>query len=128
MPVRSYAKKCRNTGELFQSTRFLNSYQFVPHSLDNLAKTLKTGDFLLLEEFFSTIPDQLFSKLTQKSFFPYSFLDSFAKFEKPLPAFGDSWKNNLTGKIDFTLKIINVHLTSTKSPVAQSLPRRQSNN
>ena len=84
--------------------RFLDSYQFVSQSLDNLAKTLKTDDFLLLRDFFSNVPDHLFCKLTQKGFFPYSFVDSFAKFEEPLPDFGDSRKNSLTGKVDITLQ------------------------
>ena len=104
MPVGSYTKKSGKTVKLFQSMRFLDSYQFVSQNLDNLAKTLKTGDFLLPKEFFSNIPDQLFCKLTQKGFFPYSFLDSFAKFEEFLPDFGDSWKNSLTGEVDITLQ------------------------
>ena len=54
MPVGSYTKKSGKTLKLFQSTRFLDSYQFVSQNLDNLAKTLKTGDFLLLKEFFGT--------------------------------------------------------------------------
>ena len=104
MPVGSYTKKCGKTVKLFQSMRFLDSYQFVSQSLDNLAKTLKTGDFILLKEFFSNVPDKLFCKLTQKGFFPYSFPDSFPKFEEPFPDFGDSWKNSLTGKIVITLQ------------------------
>ena len=104
MPVASNTKKSGTTVKLFQSIRFLDSYQFVSQSLDHLAKTLKTGDFLLLKEFFWNIPDQLFCKLTQTGFFPYSFLDSFAKFEEPLPDFSDSWKNSLTGKVDITLQ------------------------
>ena len=104
MPVGSFTNKSGKTVKLFQSMGFLDSYQFVSQSLDNLAKTLKTGDFLLLKEFFSNIPDQLFCKLTQKGFFPYSFHDNFAKFEELLPDFGDSWKNSLTGKADITLQ------------------------
>ena len=104
MPKGSHTKKCGKTVKLFPSMRFLDSYQFVSQSLDNLAKTLKTGDFFLLKEFFSNIPDQLFCKLTQKSFLPYSFLDSFAKIEEPLPAFSDSWKNSLTSKVDITFQ------------------------
>ena len=104
MPVGSYTKKSGKTVKLLQSMRFLDSYHFVSQSLDNLAKTLKTGDFLLLKQIFWNIPDHLFCKLTQKGFFPYSFLDSFAKFEELLPDFGDSWKNSLTGKVDITLQ------------------------
>ena len=103
MPVGSYTKKCGKTVKLFQSMRFVDSYQFVSQSLDNLAKTLKTGNFFLLKEFFWNIPDQFFFKLTQKGLFPYSFLGSFAKLEEFSPDFGDSWKNNLTGKVDNTL-------------------------
>ena len=104
MPMGSYTKKSGKTVKLFQSMRFLDSYQFVSQSMDNLAKTLKTGDFLLLKEFFWNIPDHLFCKLAQKGLIPHSFLDSFAKFEEPLPDFGDSWKNSLTGKVDITLQ------------------------
>ena len=43
-------------------------------------------------------------KLTQKGFLPFSFLDSFATSEDPLPEFGDSWKNSLTGKVEITLQ------------------------
>ena len=52
MPVGSYTKKSGKTVKLFQSMRFLDSYQFVSQNLDNLAKTLKTGDFLLQGIFF----------------------------------------------------------------------------
>ena len=52
--------------------------------------------------FFSNIPDHLFVKLTEKGFFPYSYLDSFEKFKEPLPTYDDSWKNSLTGAIDIT--------------------------
>ena len=72
-------------------------------SLDSLAKTLKTDDFLLLTTFFSsTHPTVDWKLLTRKGHFPYSYLDSFPKFEKPLPNYGDDWKNTLTGKIDIS--------------------------
>ena len=47
MPVGSYRKKCGKTVKLFQSMGFIDIYQSVSQSLDNLAKTLKTGDFLV---------------------------------------------------------------------------------
>ena len=72
-------------------------------SLDSLAKTLKTDDFSLLKTFFSsTHPTVDWKLLTRKGHFPYSYLDSFPKFEKPLPNYGDDWKNTLTGKIDIS--------------------------
>ena len=72
-------------------------------SLDSLAKTLITDDFSLLKTFFSsTHPTVDWKLLTRKGHFPYSYLDSFPKFEKPLPNYGDDWKNTLTGKIDIS--------------------------
>ena len=72
-------------------------------SLDSLAKTLKTDDFSLLKTFFSsTHPTLDWRLLTRKGHFPYSYLDSFPKFEKPSPNYGDDWKNTLTVKIDIS--------------------------
>ena len=69
-------------------------------SLDSLAKTLKTDDFSLLKTFFSSTQSTVdWKPLTRKGHFPYSYLDSFPKFEKLLPNYGDDWKNTLTGKI-----------------------------
>ena len=69
-------------------------------SLDSLAKTLKIDDFSLSKTFFSsTRPTVDWKLLTRKGYFPYSYLDSFPQFEKPLPNYGDDWKNTLTGKI-----------------------------
>ena len=101
--VGSCKKQSGQLVKLHQSLRFLDSYQFVSQSLKNLAKTLKVGDFSILKQFFSNIPDHLFVKLTRKGFFPYSYLDSFEKFKEPLPTYGDSWKNSLIGTIDITL-------------------------
>ena len=67
-----------------------------------ILKTLSASDFSILKQFFSNIPDHLFVKLTQKGFFPYSYLDCFEKFKEPLPTYGDCWKYRLTGAIDIT--------------------------
>ena len=72
-------------------------------SLGYLSKTLKTDEFSLLKTFFSSTHLTVDWKLlTRKGHFPYSYLDSFPKFEKPLPNYGDDWKNTLTGKIDIS--------------------------
>ena len=55
-----------------------------------------------------------------KVFFPYNFLDNFAKLEEPLPAFGDYWKNSLTGKVDITLHEYQHALDIFKKTVAQT--------
>ena len=102
MPVGSYTDKKNRIVRLFHSLRFLDSLQFMSQSLESLAKTLKADDFALLRQHFSGVPDQVFEKLTKKGFFPYSFLDSFQKFDEPLPPLGIDWKNTLTGTVDIT--------------------------
>ena len=64
---------------------------------------MKTDDFSLLKTFFSSTHPTVDWKLpTRKGHFPYSYLDSFPKFEKPLLNYGDDWKNTLTGKNDIS--------------------------
>ena len=70
IPVGTYKKQSGQMVKLYQSLRFLDSYQFVSQSLENLAKTLRKDDFFLLKQFFHNVPDQIFLKLTQKGFFP----------------------------------------------------------
>ena len=69
MPVGSYTDKKNRNVRLFHSLRFLDSLQFMSQSLESLAKTLKTEDFALLRQHFSSVPDQVFKKLTKKGFF-----------------------------------------------------------
>ena len=102
VPVGTYKKKCGKIVKLVHSLRFLDSYQFVSQSLESLARTLSQTDFKHLKDGFLGIPDNLFGKITRKCFFPYSYLDSFTKFQKPLPEYGESWRNSLSGKIDIT--------------------------
>ena len=83
--------------------RFLDSFQFMSQSLDSLAKTLKKEDFALLKHYFTeTSPNNDWTLLCEKGIFPYSYLDSFEKFNQPLPPYGNDWRNTLTGKIDVT--------------------------
>ena len=100
IPVGTYKKQSGQLVKLYQSLRFLDSYQFVSQSLENLAKTLKKDDFFLLKQIFHNVPDQTFLKLTQKGFFLYSYPDSFEKFKEAFPNYGDAWRNSLSGKID----------------------------
>ena len=103
IPVGSYKKKIGDFVQVYNSLRFLDNFQFVSQSLENLAKTLTFQDFKHLRESFAGISDNLFLKITRKSFSPYSYLDCFEKIEKPLPEYGSLWKNTLTGKIDVSL-------------------------
>ena len=103
VPVGSYYTKNHKTATIASNRRFLDRFQFMSQSLDSLAKTLKTDEFSLLKTFFSsTDPTVDWKLLTRKGHFPYSYLDSFPKFEKPLPNYGDDCKNTLTGKIDIS--------------------------
>ena len=103
IPVGSYTTKKGKIVKISNALRFLDSFQFMTQSLDSLAKTLKKEDFALLKEHFSSVYPQLdWTLFSEKGFFPYSYLDSFEKFNQPLPGYGDDWKNTLTGKIDVT--------------------------
>ena len=99
----SYTTKKGKVVKVSHALRFLDSFQFMGQSLDALAKTLKKEDFLLLKDHFTqTNPEVDWTLLTEKGFFPYSYLDSCGKFQEPLPPFGNCWKNSLTGKVDIT--------------------------
>ena len=116
VPVGSYRTKLGKTVTITNSIRFLDSFQFMSQSLDSLAKTLAQDDFKLLKNFFTaTNPAVDWTLLTRKGVFPYSYLDSFAKFSEPLPNYGNDWKNTLTGRVDISeadyagaLKIYNL--------------------
>ena len=69
IPVGTYKKQSGQLVKLYQSLRFFDSYQFVSQSVENLAKTLKKGDFFVPKHFFHNVRDQIFLKLTQKCFF-----------------------------------------------------------
>ena len=92
----------RKIVKLVHSLRFLDSYQFVSQSLENLARPLSQTDFKHLKDGFLGIPDDLIGKITRKCFFPYSYLDSFTEFQKILPEIGELRRNSLSGKIDIS--------------------------
>ena len=103
VPVGSYFTKLGKQVSIVNNIRFLDSCQFMPQSLDSLAKTLVSDDFILLKNYFSsTHPNVDWKLLTRKGCFPYSYLDSFEKFNNPLPCYGNDWKNTLTGKVDIS--------------------------
>ena len=85
---------------LYSEFRFLDSFQFMSQSLESLAKTMQTSPLQLLRKKFSDMSD--FEKTRGKSFFPHIYMDSFEIFSKPFPAYGDAWRNSLSGKIDIS--------------------------
>ena len=85
--------------------RFLDIFRFLPDSLNNLSKSLSQNDFNIVQEYFPD--DRLSSLMSQKGIYPYSFIDSFEKFdEKRLPTFGPDWVNALSGTIDISEEVV----------------------
>ena len=100
VPIRSYINKCGVEKLVRNELRFLDSSNFMASSLDSLAQTLRDADLKLLRFHFKQFCDSDFKKITAKGIFPYSYLDSYRKLG--FPAYGDHWKNTLTGRIDVT--------------------------
>ena len=59
--------------------RFLDSYRFMPNSLDNISKSLKQEDMHTLQKFFENDVD--FSLVKQKGIYPYEYIDSLEKMQ-----------------------------------------------
>src|SRR6266852_9931575 len=73
------------------NTKFLDSFQFMPGSLDKLVNNLKNSnyDFPITKNIFSSrknLSSQSFNLLLQKQIYPYDYINSFKKFdEEKLP-------------------------------------------
>ena len=87
---------------LYSEIRFLDSFQFTSQSLESLAKTMQTSSLQLLRNKFSDKSDFDVEKLRGKGFLPYNYLDSFETFSQTFPAYGDAWRNSLSGKMDIS--------------------------
>ena len=80
---------------VYEHRRFLESFRFMPSSLDNLTKNLPTTEFTLLEGYFKDWPESSLYTLKQKGFFSYNYIDSFPKLrETELPS-RKKWTNSL---------------------------------
>ena len=87
---------------------FLDSFQFMSSSLDNLAKNLPNEAFKYTQEEFKK--DQ-FELMKQKGIYPYDYMDSFEKFhEKQLPS-----------KEEFHSILSNEHITNEQYNHAQNV-------
>ena len=84
VPVRSYKDKTNKIETLGHSLRFLDSLQFMSQSLDSLAKTLQTKDFVLLRQHCSHVTEDLFQKRTKWGHFPYNFWTVYISLRSPL--------------------------------------------
>ncbi|GFU26004.1 uncharacterized protein NPIL_57911 [Nephila pilipes] len=68
----SFSKSVSNDFQL----RFLDSFKFMPSSLENLIKTLKKDEFKYMKQYFDSEKIDL---LLRKGVFPYDYFDSFEK-------------------------------------------------
>ena len=89
--------KSKDDKLLYEEFRFLDSFRFLSGSLETLATTLETKDYIQLCKHFPKHAEIL----QKKGVFPYSYLDSFEKlFEESLHYYGDQWINSLSGQIE----------------------------
>ena len=96
--VNSFVDKNEVVKNVYEEMRFLDSFKFMPQSLDKLASFLPKDKFLYLESQLHThkTPTQI-DLLKRKGVYPYSYMDSFDKFsEDKLPP-KEFWKNTLEG-------------------------------
>ena len=76
--------------------RFLDSFRFMPSSLDSLARNLTTNDFKLISSNFPN--EEEFKIVTRKGVFPYGNIKSWHILEeKDLPP-QNNFDNKLTGE------------------------------
>ena len=84
--VDEYITKTNQVKPLYEYFRFLDSYKFMNASLETLAKNLPREKFAYLDGYFFDQGEDV-NLLCQKGFYPYSYMDSFERFqEKTLPA------------------------------------------
>ena len=62
---------------------FVNSFQFLSSSLDNLVKNLNEDDFKCLSQEFD---NNVLYLVKQKGFYPYEDMSDFEKFKEGLPS------------------------------------------
>nr|XP_008196089.1 PREDICTED: uncharacterized protein LOC103313764 [Tribolium castaneum]XP_015837943.1 PREDICTED: uncharacterized protein LOC103313764 [Tribolium castaneum]XP_015837944.1 PREDICTED: uncharacterized protein LOC103313764 [Tribolium castaneum] len=60
---------------------FLDSFRFLPTSLDKLVSFLKLNQFSLMKAFFPNVTDDVFQLLLKKGVFPYDYITSSSVFE-----------------------------------------------
>ena len=87
---------------------FLDSFQFMSSSLDNLIKNLPDEAFKYTEQEFKK---EQFKLMKQKGIYPYDYMDSFQKFEK----------TELPTKEEFHSILSNEHITDEQYKHAQNV-------
>ena len=77
--------------------KFLDSFSFLPSSLETLAKNLEPEDFSYFDTYFQLrgFSIQQINKLKRKGVFPYSYVDSFQKFDETQLPPREEWVDSL---------------------------------
>ena len=79
----TFSMKKKNENSVSISEQFIDSFQFLPTSLEKLVKNLKQEDFQILKE---NMDEDKIPLLLRKGVYPYECMDSFSKFsETELP-------------------------------------------
>ena len=76
--------------------QFVDSFQFIMKSLDNIVATLNKDDFVYTKQLFSE--DEKFYLMTRKGVFPYDFFDSNEKLQYTSFPSKDSFFNKLSNQ------------------------------
>ena len=96
-------KRKRDELTVYEYLCFIDSFKFMPCSLDKLVQSLPDNKFSLLDHFYEGYTDEQQKLLKKNGNFPYSYVDSFSKLnELSLPCL-KNWKNSLKdNQIDVT--------------------------
>ena len=70
-------KKTGHTKQKFLNLRFIDSFQFLPFSLSNLAETLEDNQCNEIRKYFND--QEKFKYIRQKGVFPYKYIDNLSK-------------------------------------------------
>jgi len=89
----SFSKQFQVHPKKYITLRFIDSFKFLPSSIDSLSKNLDDNQFNEIRKFF---PDSnAFNLIRKKGVFPYDFLDSHSKFDFPSLPSQESFYNKL---------------------------------
>ncbi|XP_063726649.1 uncharacterized protein LOC134854357 [Symsagittifera roscoffensis] len=97
--IKTFYDKSGKIINVYENLRFIDSHKFMQFSLSTLVNNLPPDNFSLLENFFKAKLHSMekIDLLKRKGFYPYSYIDSFKKFNEPrLPA-RTLWTNSLAG-------------------------------
>ena len=93
--IKSVTDKNGKTSPIYEYMRFVDSFKFMPQSLAKLVDMLPSEAFNLFDSHFSGYNVSQRNLLKAKGHYPYSFFDSFTKFNHPhIPPLAQ-WKNSL---------------------------------